>query len=152
VLSPQEVWAGLFAVNRPGLPYVVRDGRPEGADLVAECTIVGNTTQSVWGRCQECEEFQIRMRLDPPNREVRSIDHLATYLLTLSRPRRRHNTGRGSGQLYKAHGSWQRVPDGEGDREWTETEHFNSNVAKHTLQKIVLSAGWSWRALRKHPL
>jgi hypothetical protein len=152
VLPPQDLWAALLAVNRPGLPYVVRDGRPDGADLIAEFTDVGRETSSVWGRCRECEEVQILMRFDPPHREVRSIDHLATYLLTLSPPRRRHNTGRSSGQLYTNHGTWQRISDAEGRRRWTRTGHFDSGEARHSLQKVVLSAGWSWHALRKHPL
>ncbi|MEU0944695.1 hypothetical protein ABZ379_18125 [Streptomyces canus] len=34
--SPREVHTALLGLNRPDLPYVIRDGAPEDADLVAE--------------------------------------------------------------------------------------------------------------------
>lgn len=148
VLPPRDVWAALFAVNQPGLSYVIRDGSPEGVDLVAQFQTMESSGPGLRGRRQSWEEFQIRMRLDPPNRQVRSIDHLTTYDLVLSDPPRRRNTGSGSGQLYKKYASYERTPDAEGRNKWTASRSFDSKQVKHTLQQIVLSTGWSWHSLR----
>lgn len=152
VLPPQDVWAALYAVNQPGLSYVIRDGSPEGVDLVAQFQKMEVGGSSLRGRRQSWEEFQIWMRLDPPNHQVRSIDHLTTYDLILSDPPRRRTTGRSSGQLYEKYASYERTRTPDGRHKWVTSSSFDSKQVKHTLQQVVLATGWSWHPLRTgHP-
>lgn len=38
--APQDVYRALLALNRPDAAFVVRDGSPEGVDLVSEWRIL----------------------------------------------------------------------------------------------------------------
>ncbi|MET8679597.1 hypothetical protein ABZW18_18995 [Streptomyces sp. NPDC004647] len=72
--SAAEVHAALLGLNRPDVPYVVRDGREEGADLVAEWRILDPAWQTFFVRTQVSRVFQVRMRLVPEKNEIRSLD------------------------------------------------------------------------------
>jgi hypothetical protein len=72
--STTEVHAALLALNGHDVPYVVRDGREEGVDLVAEWHILDPTWQTFFLRTQVSRVFQVRMRLVPEKHEVRSLD------------------------------------------------------------------------------
>ncbi|GAA1349099.1 hypothetical protein [Streptomyces beijiangensis] len=72
--SAAEVHTALLGPNRPDVPYVVRDGRQEGADLVAEWRMLEPAWQMFFSRTQVSRVFQVRMRLVPEKNEVRSLD------------------------------------------------------------------------------
>lgn len=72
--SAAEVHAALIALNRPDVPYVIRDGSAEGADLVAEWRLLDPAWQTFFVRTQVSRVSQVRMRLAPEKQEVRSLD------------------------------------------------------------------------------
>lgn len=144
-----DVRAALLALNGPDVQYVVRDGAPEGADLVAEWQVMKPAVKVAVVRTQENAIFQIRMRLVPESCEVRSIDHLweITWVGT-DEPRRKQNQSHSQGQIRqklsgRAHG---RAADGTPEK--TETYRFDTADLKNSLQTAVLTAGWTWRGLR----
>ncbi|WP_202236143.1 hypothetical protein [Actinacidiphila reveromycinica] len=153
VRTPQDLWAALLALNDPARhPYTVRAGFADGADLVAEYRRVLRAYGTLTGRRrQECEEFQVRMWFDPAIHQVRSVDHMTGYTLTLTDPPRRRTTSWSRGQLYQKHTTyeWGRTP--EGRRRFVETSRFDSGVLKQALQSTALAHGWSWLPLTRPP-
>lgn len=150
--SAADVRAALLALNRPDVRYVVRDGTPDGIDLVAEFQLVKLTRKSLFGRVQDCEDFQIRMRLVPETHEVRSMDHHSEFTLAGENPPRKRTSSRSRGQMRKKFVGYEfgRAPDGS--REKRETYRFDTDDLKHALQQTVLTAGWSWHGLRRGKL
>lgn len=55
----EEVYSALLAVNRPTAPFVVRDGQPEGVDLVAEWRIVDASWYEVFAKAGLTKAFQV---------------------------------------------------------------------------------------------
>lgn len=72
--STEGVHAALLGLNGPEVPYVVRDGAPEGADLMAEWRMMEPAWQTFFARTQLSRAVQIRMRLVPEQHEVRVIE------------------------------------------------------------------------------
>src|SRR5690349_5994872 len=72
--SADEVYAALLGLNRPEVPYVIRDGRAEGADLVAEWRILDPAWKTFFVSTQVSRVFKVRMRLNPQKNEVRAVD------------------------------------------------------------------------------
>jgi len=64
----------MLALNRPGAPYVVRDGAPESCDLVAEWKIVDARWYEIFAKASLTKVFKILMKFDEAKGEVRSVD------------------------------------------------------------------------------
>jgi hypothetical protein len=141
--SPEEVRAALLAVGRPGVPYVIRDGAPEGVDVVAGFEITKLTKEGILGRRRYCESFDIHLRLVPETHEVRAVDHYAEFTLRGDNARRR-TTSRSRGQLHRTFVGYEFTPGG-GERR--ETYRFDTDELKSALQHAVLTAGWSWHGV-----
>jgi hypothetical protein len=142
-----DVRAALLALNRPDVRYVVRDGAPEGVDLVAEFQLVKLARKGLFGRVQDCEDFQIRMRLLPETGEVRSLDHHSEFTLTGENSPRKRTQSSSRGQLHKKFVGYEFGHAPDGTRERRESYRFDTDELKHALQACVLTAGWSWRGL-----
>ncbi len=61
-------------MNRPTAPFVVREGGDGEPDLVAEWRIVDAQWRQVFAKAGLSKAFRVSMRLDPENREVRTVD------------------------------------------------------------------------------
>jgi hypothetical protein len=68
------VRAALLAVNRDTAPFIVRDGAPEGVDLVAEWRIVDARWYEIFAKAGLEKVFKVLMRLDEAAGEVRAVD------------------------------------------------------------------------------
>lgn len=64
----------LLAINRDTAPFVIRDGSPEGVDLVAEWKIVDARWYEIFAAAGLEKVFRILIRFDEAKGEVRSID------------------------------------------------------------------------------
>jgi hypothetical protein len=64
----------LLALNRDTAPFVIRDGAPEGADLVAEWKIVDARWYEIFAKASLTKVFKVLMKLDEQKGEVRSVD------------------------------------------------------------------------------
>jgi hypothetical protein len=64
----------LLALNRESAPWHVRDGAPEGVDLVAEWKIVDARWYEIFAKASLTKVFKVLMKLDETKGEVRAVD------------------------------------------------------------------------------
>ena len=69
-----ELRTRLLAVNRDTAPFVVRDGAPEGVDLVAEWKIVDARWYEIFAKAGLERAFKVLMKFDAAAGEVRAVD------------------------------------------------------------------------------
>src|ERR1700712_342744 len=74
-LPAADVRAALLALNRDTAPWQVRDGAPEGCDLVAEWKIVDARWYEIFAKASLSKVFKVLMKFDAEKGEVRSVDH-----------------------------------------------------------------------------
>ncbi|MGW9453256.1 hypothetical protein [Streptomyces sp. NPDC055632] len=143
--SAEEVRAALLALNGPDVPFVVRGGAPEGADLVAEWRISDPAWHTFFARTRVSRVTQFRMRLVPESHEVRTIDRQFEISWVGGTPRPAVSAEGSRGQVKTV--SWRRsVERGpEGDLQATESYRFDTSDMKDPLRAAVLGAGWTWR-------
>lgn len=64
----------LLAVDRDTAPFRVRDGAPEGVDLVAEWKIVDAEWYEIFAKAGLERVFKVLMKFDAAKGEVRAVD------------------------------------------------------------------------------
>ena len=69
-----ELRRRLLAVNRESAPFTVRDGAPEGVDLVAEWNIVDARWYEIFAKAGLERAFKVLMKFDEARGEVRAVD------------------------------------------------------------------------------
>ncbi|MFD3613952.1 hypothetical protein ACFWWT_01635 [Streptomyces sp. NPDC058676] len=145
--SADEVRAALLGVNRPDVPYVIRDGGPEGADLVAEWRMAEPAWQAVFVESQLSRAVRIRMRLVQGDHEVRALEE-GWEVTRVGNPPTLKISGaysRGPDRTVSRHYTVQRGDSG--GVEATETFRFDAAELRNPLQNAVLEAGWTWRGV-----
>jgi hypothetical protein len=140
-----EVRAALLAVGGPDVPYVVREGLADGADLVAEWRVRDPTWHSFFARAKVSRSLETRMRLVPEKHEVRALDREWEVTWVGDRPKLAVSAEWSRGQVRSVSRSWtvERGPDGR--IRATEDYRLDTVEMKRPLQEAVLSAGWTWR-------
>lgn len=140
----EQVYAALYALNRPDVPYLVRDGQPEGVDLVAELKIDDEHWTGLLREWGVSTQFQILMQLDPGRCEVRSTDEQRRFVWEAG------------GAVFGAHREFRRGQINSTRKVWTVTKDglqhepdlgYSSSAAKNVLRERVLSVGWTWRGV-----
>ncbi|MFJ4920587.1 hypothetical protein [Streptomyces sp. NPDC088725] len=144
--SAAEIHAALLGLNRPDVPYVVRDSHEEGADVVAEWRILEPAWQTFFIRTRVRRVFQIRMRLVPEKNEVRSLDQQYEVTWVGDTPRLAMVAEAQRGQVRTTSKRWA-LGEGEDGGLATETFSVDSSDLKNPLQEAVLGAGWTWRGV-----
>jgi hypothetical protein len=145
--SAADVWDALVGLNGPEVPYVVRDGRQEGADLVAEWRILEPAWRTFFARTQVKRTLQVCMRLVPAQQEVRSIDRMWEVNWVGGRPGVALSGTYSRGQVRTVTREWTIGRKDDGRFGLTETYRFDPSELKHPLQSTVLKAGWTWRGV-----
>jgi hypothetical protein len=139
-----ELREALLTVNRPALPFIVRDGSPEKVDLVAEWHIVDGIWCKLFATAGLDKTFKILIRLDADKHEVRAVDQAWSVEWRAGVPRLSPSPG-----MFR----WQNaeIPiglteDGIG-YDWPATTRFafTETGVKSPLQETVTAAGWTWR-------
>jgi outer membrane protein TolC len=145
--SPREVQAALLGLNRPDLPYVIRDGAPEDADLVAEWRLAEPTWQTFFVQSQLSRAIRIRIRLNHEDHEVRALEEAWELSRVGNPPRLKISSQytRGPSRTVSTHRRLQRGDDGS--LEARETFHFDSSDLVNPLRDTVLKSGWIWRGV-----
>jgi hypothetical protein len=64
----------MLAANRDTAPFVIRDGSPEGVDMVAEWKIVDAQWYEIFAKAGLKRAFKVLMRFDEEDGEVRAVD------------------------------------------------------------------------------
>ncbi|MEV7865272.1 hypothetical protein AB0P17_03995 [Streptomyces sp. NPDC088124] len=145
--SAADLHAALLALNHPDVPYVIRDGHEEGADLLAEWRVLDPAWQSFFVRTQVSRVFQVRMRLVPEKPEVRSLDQQYEVTWAGDTPTLTLAAGARRGQMQTVSKRWTLGGNKDNAPAATETFSFNSADLKTPLQETVLGAGWTWRGV-----
>ncbi|MCX5529762.1 hypothetical protein OG785_04190 [Streptomyces sp. NBC_00006] len=145
--SATEVHEALLALNLPDVPYVIRNGRDEGVDLVAEWRITDPAWQTFFVRTEVSRVFQVRMRLVPEKNEVRSVDQQYEVTWVGGVPTLAISAESQRGQVQTTSKRWTLGGGADGGLEATETFSFDSSDLKDPLQKVVLGSGWTWRGV-----
>ena len=70
----EELRRRLLGVNRETAPFTVRDGAPEGVDLVAEWKIVDAQWYEIFAKAGLERAFKVLMKFDAAEGEVRAVD------------------------------------------------------------------------------
>ncbi|MFF1304732.1 hypothetical protein [Streptomyces sp. NPDC058307] len=145
--SPREVRAALLGLNRPDLPYVIRDGAPEDADLVAEWRLAEPTWQTFFVQSQLSRAIRIRMRLADEDHEVRALEEAWEVSRVGNPPRLEMSSQYTRGPSRTVSTRWGVRRDDAGNLEPTKTFHFDSSDLVDPLRDTVLKSGWTWRGV-----
>lgn len=146
-LAAEEVRTALLGLNRPDVPYVIRYGAAEHADLVAEWRIAEPAWQNFFIESQLTHTVQIRMRLVQEDHEVRAIEEQREVTRVGSPPRLRIASEYSRGQDRTVTRQWTIERKDSGRLEATETFRFDAAELRDPLRSAVLEAGWTWRGV-----
>ncbi|WP_420033727.1 hypothetical protein ACN2WE_14970 [Streptomyces sp. cg28] len=143
----EEVRTALLALNGPEVPYAVRDGRDEDADLLAEWRVTEPTWHGFFSRTDVRHVLRFRMRLVPERREVRVVEQRleVTWVHGVPTLSASAEAGRGPGRTVSK--QWTLGRNAQGRIEATQTFSFDSADLKDPLQRAVLGSGWTWRGV-----
>ncbi|GAB3547781.1 hypothetical protein J2S53_002393 [Actinopolyspora lacussalsi] len=145
--SSQEVYQALMSVNRPDASYEVRDGRPEGVDLVCEWRVMNPYWYEYFRIFSEREFYSILLRFDPDQREIRSTDHKWTIDWVRGVPQVVHGAEFERGQAKSVKAVWALRKGEDGKRRWERQATFSTSEMKNPLRKAVTDCGWTWRGV-----
>ncbi|MET7735454.1 hypothetical protein ABZT02_29420 [Streptomyces sp. NPDC005402] len=145
--SAKDVRTALLGLNRPDLPYVIRDGAPEDVDLVAEWRLAEPTWQNFFIQSQLSRAIRIRMRLNHEDHEVRALEEGWEVSRVGNPPRLKISSQytRGPSRTVSTHWNIRRGDDGS--LETTQAFRFDSSDLVNPLRDTVLKYGWSWRGV-----
>jgi hypothetical protein len=161
-----ELREALLAVNRPTLPFIVRDGSAEKVDLVAEWHIADDIWCKLFATAGLDKTFKILIRLDANKHEVRAADQAWCVEWRAGVPRlslssgmfRWQNTEIPTGLTEAGMFRWPEITTGltedgvgydwlnnTGPSSATTRFAFTEIGVKSPLQEAVTAAGWTWR-------
>lgn len=143
--STPEVREALLAINRTTAPFVVRDGAPEGVDLVVEWRIVDAAWRDFFGRAGLKESFRIFMRLDETKHEVRTKDELRSVEWSSGVPMLGKSVQ--TGQIHHKAGGRGFAFTEEGEYGKVYEYRFSSTELKTPLKEAVARCGWRWHGI-----
>jgi hypothetical protein len=137
----------LLGVNRKTAPFHVRDGTPEGVDLVAEWKIVDAKWYEIFAEAGIERVFKVLMKVDEKAGEVRAVDQewevawrrgIPTLSLSASAFRgRKWEKSYESVYAFREDGSFGKIY----------SYKFDTQEMKAPLIGAVHGAGWGWHAV-----
>ena len=137
----------LLAVNRDTAPYTVRDGGPEGVDLVAEWKIVDAQWYEIFAKAGLERVFKVLMKFDEASGTVRSTDQdwtvewrAGTPELTLSGEAfrgQKFEMSFGKAFAFREDLSYGKVYD----------YYFKTEEIKSPLIAAAQASGWGWKGV-----
>ncbi|MFG2128256.1 hypothetical protein ACGFNV_10690 [Streptomyces sp. NPDC048751] len=146
-VAAEEVRAALLSLNSSDVPYVIRDGGADGADLVAEWRLAEPTWQHLFVQSQLSRALRIRMRLVQEDHEVRAVEEQweVTRVGNPPRPAVSRQYSRGPDRTVTR--TWTIERGSSGRLQATETFRFDGADLRDPLRNAVLNSGWTWRGL-----
>ncbi|MFE3851208.1 hypothetical protein ACFXPN_08695 [Streptomyces griseorubiginosus] len=143
----EDVLTALLDLSRPDVPYVVRDGTPEGAELVAEWRLSEPVWQPFFVASQLSRAVRISMRLDREDHEVRALEEAWAVERVGNPPRIQISTEYTRGPS-RTVSSYRKIQHGDDGRlEAKEFFRFDSSELRDPLRDTVLELGWAWRGV-----
>jgi hypothetical protein len=137
----------LLAVNRETAPFVIRDGAPEGVDLVGEWKIVDARWYEIFAKAGIERVFKVLMKFDEASGEVRAADQDWTVEWRAGVPALTLSAEAFRGQKWEV--SYEKVVAFREDLSYGQVYEysFKSNEIKKPLQQAALDAGWTWKGV-----
>ena len=142
-----QLRTALLVLNRDTAPWVIRDGAPEGCDLVAEWRIVDAKWFEIFAKASLTKVSQTLMKFDEAAGEVRSVDRdwtvewrVGVPALTLSAEGfrgQKTEVSFGAAYAFTEDGGYGQVYN----------YRFNSKELKGPLQATASANGWGWRGV-----
>ncbi len=139
----EDVRAMLLDLDAAHAAYDVRDGTPEGADVIAEWQVREPALGMFSARTEIRHTVRIRMRLVAAQREVRALEQQSEVKRVGGKQVRATYT-RGPARSVSRQCTARRADDGG---ETTETFRIDRAELRGVLRDTVLSAGWTWRGV-----
>jgi hypothetical protein len=138
----------LLAGNRDTAPFLIRDGAPEGVDLVAEWRIVDARWYEIFAKASLTRVFKVLMKFDEARGEVRSLDQewsvewragVPTLALVAAGFRgQKKEFSFGTAYAFKEDLSgWGKVYEYK----------FNTSELKDPLVEVAQQHGWGWKGV-----
>jgi hypothetical protein len=137
----------LLGLNRPTAPWQVRDGAPEGCDLVAEWRIVEAKWYELFAKAGLTKVFKVLMRFDEQKGEVRAVDQEWTVEWRAGVPSLSLSAEAFRGQ--KVEMSFGTAFAFKETLEYGQVYEyrFKTSEIKDPLQEEVLRLGWGWKGV-----
>ena len=145
--SAKKLRAALLAVDRPTAPFRVRDGEPEGVDVVAEWKIVDAKWYEIFAKAGIKRVFTVLMKFDEAKNQVRAVEReyevewrAGTPTLELRAEGFRGRKWEKSFEMvyaFREDGSYGKAYE----------YHFDTDEIKKPLIEAVHKAGWGWRGV-----
>ncbi|MGW3656769.1 hypothetical protein ACWD6R_14210 [Streptomyces sp. NPDC005151] len=145
--SAEELRTALLSLNRPDVPYVIRDGAAHDADLVAEWRMAEPAWHTFFIESQLTRAVRIRMRLVEEGHEVRAIEEQWEVTRVGNPPRLQTSSEYSRGADRTVSRRWTLKRGENGRLEATETFRFDSAELRNPLQNAALKSGWTWRGV-----
>ena len=143
--SPAQLRTALLAVNRDTAPFIIRDGRREGVDLVAEWKIVDARWYEIFAKAGLTRVFKVLMKFDPVLGEVRAVDEAWVVEWRAGVPMLSAEAGWSRGQKWeKSFGTAYAFRE-TGRYGEVYDYRFDTDELKGPLKEAVRNAGWGWR-------
>jgi hypothetical protein len=137
----------LLAVNRDTAPFRIRDGAPEGVDLVAEWKIVDARWYEIFAKAGLKRVFKVLMKFDAAKGEVRAVDQAWSVEWRAGVPTLSLAAEASRGQSWEMsyEAAWAFREDLSYGKVYE--YRFNSSELKAPLQAAARAAGWGWRGV-----
>jgi hypothetical protein len=141
-----ELRAAFLALNRSTAPFEVREGGPEGADLVAEWRIVDARWYEIFAKAGLKKGAQVLLRLDAATGEVRNVQRDFSVEWRAGVPAINFSAEAFRGQKVEMSFGTAFAFREEDLRFGKVYEYrFNTRELKSPLQEVAAIHGWSWR-------
>ena len=139
--------AALLKLNRDTSPWQVRDGGPEGVDLVAEWKIVDARWYEIFAKASLSKVFQVLMKFDEEKGEVRAVDQEFTVEWRAGVPSLSLSKEAFRGQKVEiSFGSSYGFTEDLGVGQ-IYSYKFATREIKEPLQETVTASGWGWKGV-----
>lgn len=144
----EELKARLMAHNRDTAPWHIRDGAPEGVDLVAEWRIVDARWYEVFAKAGLEKVFQVLMKFDAQAGEVRTVDREWTVEWSAGVPSLSLAASGFRGQKSEiSFGTAYAFREEDLSYGKVYEYRFNTAELKEPLKETVLANGWGWKGV-----
>ncbi len=137
----------LLAINRKTAPFTVRDGGPEGVDLVAEWRIVDAKWYEIFAKAGIKRVFKILMKFDDLKGEVRAVDQEWSVEWRAGTPEMSLKGEAFRGQVWEK--SFEVVYAFREDLSYGKVYEysFDTEEMKNPLIEATRQAGWGWKGV-----
>lgn len=142
-----DLRAALLSINRDSAPFIIRDGKAEGVDLVAEWKIVDARWYEIFAKAGLQKAFRVLLKFDQASGDVRALDQEWQVEWRAGVPQLTLNAEAFRGRKWEI--SFESVTAFREDLSYGKVYDyaFKSSEIKKPLQDAVLAAGWGWKSV-----